>query len=145
MTHISTGKFTVSSWNETTVHQADDETIDMGGVAYPARGFTRADVEYDYHGDVSGHGVEASLIAYNRESSAPTMAFLAFDGSIDGHEGSLVLRSVGEHAGMEVSGRLDIIPGLGTGGLANATGYAEIEISGHSDDGYPITFHYDLN
>lgn len=145
MTHTAIGKFTVTSWDEKTVYQADDETIEMGGAHYPARGFTSATVEYAYTGDVAGRGVESSLISYNGEHAAPTLGFLAFEGSIDGHEGSVVLRATGEHAGMHVTGRLEIVEGLGTGGLANARGYAELEIAGHSDDGYPITFHYTLD
>lgn len=144
-TQTVSGNFRVNTWSETPVYTRDDRTIDISGVAYPAHGFTRADVTYHYSGDVSGTGTLAYLIAYIEDAEAPTIGFEAFDGSIDGHEGSLVLRHHGTHDAAGVRERLDIVDGLGTGGLANMSGHAEIVIAGHSDDGYPITFHYSMS
>ncbi|MGV9670577.1 MULTISPECIES: DUF3224 domain-containing protein [unclassified Gordonia (in: high G+C Gram-positive bacteria)] len=143
-THTATGTFQVTAWSETPVYTRDDRTVEISGVAYPAHGFTRADVSYDYSGDVHGTGTLAYLIAYIEGTEAPTLGLQAFEGSIDGHDGTLVLRHDGSHDAIGVHERLDIVDGLGTGGLADMRGHAEIEIAGHSDDGYPITFHYSM-
>jgi hypothetical protein len=143
-THSATGRFTVTSWDESPVYTTDEETIEISGITYPARGFTRAQVSYAYSGDVGGTGTVAYLIAYISGQAAPTVGFQGFEGTIDGHEGGLVLRHSGEHDDAAVRERLDIVPGLGTGGLADMRGYAEVELAGHSDDGYPITFHYSM-
>lgn len=39
---------------------------------------------------------------------------------------------------------MEIVPGLGTGGLENMTGTAHIDLAGHSDDGYDFTLEYEL-
>lgn len=143
-THTATGTFQVTSWAEDKVYTVDDRTVEIGGAQYPARGFSRADVSYAYSGDVTGTGRLAYLIAYIEGAAAPTVGFEAFEGSIDGHDGSLVLRHDGEQDAQGVRERLDILAGLGTGGLETMRGYAEIDLSGHSDDGYAITFHYTL-
>lgn len=140
--HTATGHFRVTAWDEQTVASSDDETIEINGLTYPARGFTRADVAYHYDGDVEGTGLVAYLIAYRAGSTAPTVGFQQFTGSIDGHEGTLVLQHSGHHDTAAVRERLEIVEGLGTGGLAGMTGHAEVEIASHSDDGYPVTVHY---
>ena len=144
-THTATGTFTVTGWDERTVYQIGDETVEMGGMSFPARGFTRAEVSYRFDGAVSGTATESSLISYIGDERAPTMSFVAFEGTLDGHDGTLVLQSAGDHHGMDVTARLDIVAGLGTGGLENARGHAEYRLAGHSDDGYPITFHYRMD
>ncbi|GAC69295.1 DUF3224 domain-containing protein [Gordonia soli] len=143
-THTATGTFTVTSWSEEPVYTADDETVEVSGMPYPARGFTRAAVTYSYAGDVSGTGTIGYLIAYIAGQSAPTVGFQGFEGTIDGHEGTLVLQHSGEHDATAVRERLEIVPGLGTGGLADMRGHADVELAGHSEDGYPITFEYSM-
>lgn len=143
-THTATGRFQVTAWDERTLATSDDETVEISGTTCPARGFSRADVTYAYSGDVEGTGLVAYLIAYRAGATAPTTGFQQFTGSIDGHDGSLVLQHVGEHDAGSVRERLEIVEGLGTGGLAGMTGHATVEIAGHSDDGYPVTVHYRL-
>lgn len=144
-THIVSATFKVTSWTEEKVYRIDGRTVEISGVAYPAHGFNRADVGYSYQGDISGTGTLAYLIAYIEGADAPTVGFEAFEGSIDGHEGSLVLQHNGFHNMAGVHERLDIVEGLGTGGLATMSGYAAIEIAGHSEAGYPITLHYTMS
>lgn len=143
-THSVTATFQVISWNEEKIYTTDDRTVEISGVTYPARGFSRADVAYSYQGDVTGTGTLAYLLTYIEGADAPTAGFEAFEGSIDGHEGSLVLRHNGFHNATGVHETVEIVEGLGTGGLAAMRGHAEIDLAGHSDDGYPITFHYTM-
>jgi hypothetical protein len=67
-----------------------------------------------------------------------------FTGSIGGHQGSCVFRHVGRQDAGSVSGRLEVVPGMGTGELATLAGEAELAIAGHSDDGYELVLSYDL-
>lgn len=144
-THTATATFQVASWSEEKIYTVDDRTVEISGVAYPAHGFSRAEVTYTYDGDaITGRGQLAYLIAYIENAKAPTVGFQAFEGTIDGHEGSLVLAHNGTHDASGVHERLDIVVGLGTGGLAAMRGHAVIEIAGHSDTGYPVTFHYTM-
>ncbi len=144
LTHTAEGAFSVASWTETKVYQVDDETIEISGVEYPARGFNRADVGYTYTGAVEGSGQLAYLLGYIKGQQSPAVGFEAFTGSIDGHEGSLVFSHNGYHDEKGVHERLDIVEGLGTGGLATMSGYAEIHIEGHHES-YPIVVHYRMS
>ena len=142
-THTATARFTVASWDESTVVDLDGDTTAADGSACPKRGFSRADVDYAYTGSIDGTGTVAYLIAY-RPGRAPVTGFERFEGSIDGHDGSIVLQHLGEHDADGVRATVSIVEGLGTGGLETMTGEATIEIAGHSDDGYDITLAYDL-
>ena len=141
--HTATARFTVASWDESVVVDIDGDTEGPDGARYPSRGFSRADVTYAYSGSMDGTGVLAYLISY-RPGHAPVTGFERFEGSIDGHDGSIVLQHVGEHDPEGVRATVSIVDGLGTGGLETMSGEATIELAGHSDDGYEITLAYDL-
>lgn len=141
--HTTSGTFTVKSWDEKVLVDIDGDGTEINGVTYPKRGFSRADTTYAYSGDIEGHGIVAYLISYN-PAFAPVSGFERFEGSIDGHDGSLVFQHVGDHDAEAVRATLTIVEGLGTGGLETMKGEARIELAGHSDDGYDITLSYDL-
>ncbi|MFW0789821.1 DUF3224 domain-containing protein [Gordonia sp. CPCC 205333] len=143
-THTVTGTFSVTGWNETKIYAVDDETVTISGTDYPARGFNRADVTYAYSGDISGAGQLTYLLGYVKGSDSPTVGFQAFTGSIDGHDGSVVLQHNGFHNEEGVHERLDIVAGLGTGGLSTMIGHAEVNIVGHHES-YEITLHYSMS
>lgn len=142
-THTTTARFDVTSWTEEIVVDIDGDATERNGVQYPKRGFSRADVGYTYTGSIEGTGTIAYLISY-RPGHAPVTGFERFEGSIDGHDGSLVLQHVGEHDAEGVRATLTIVEGMGTGGLENMTGEASVNLAGHSDNGYEITLSYDL-
>ena len=133
----------VKSWDETVIVDIDGESTEINGVSYPRRGFSRADTTYAYSGDIEGTGTVAYLISYN-QGFAPTSGFERFEGSIDGHDGSLVFQHLGDHDERAVRATLTIVEGMGTGGLEGMRGEATVELAGHSDDGYDITLHDDL-
>jgi hypothetical protein len=141
--HTTTARFTVSSWDEKVIVDIDGDATEVNGVAYPRRGFSRADVAYTYTGSIEGSSVLAYLISY-RPGAAPVAGFERFEGSIDGHDGSLVFQHVGEHDAEAVRATLTIVDGLGTGGLETMTGQATVDLSGHSEEGYEISLSYDL-
>lgn len=141
--HRATCRFTVASWKESAYVDIDDEGTTMGQMYYPKRGLTRAEVGYSYTGDVEGTSTLAYLIAYKADA-APVLGMEQFTGSVDGHEGSLVFQHIGSQDAGSVSAHLEVVPGMGTGGLESLRGEAELSIAGHSDDGFEMVLSYDL-
>lgn len=54
------------------------------------------------------------------------------------------MQHTGDQDADGVRATLQVVEGMGTGGLGSITGEASVEIAGHSDDGYAITLTYDL-
>ena len=141
--HTATCKFKVASWSETAYVDIDGEGTRVGELYYPKRGLSKAEVSYAYSGEVEGTGTLVYLIAYKADA-APVLGLERFTGSVGGHEGSCVFRHVGSQDAGSVSARLEVVPGMGTGGLESLVGEAELAIAGHSDDGYELVLSYDL-
>lgn len=139
----SKGTFSVTSWSETAFVDIDGARTTAGDAYYPNRGLSRADVTYTYAGDIDGVSTVAYLISY-KKGAAPIVGFERFEGSIGGHDGSCVLRHTGTHTGEGVEARVEVVPGMGTGGLVDLRGEAELRIAGHSDHGYEFVLAYDL-
>lgn len=142
--HQAVCRFVVASWTESAIIDIDGEGATFGESYYPTRGFSRAEVTYRYSGDIEGTGALTYLIAY-RTGEAPTLGFERFEGSIGGHDGTCVLRHIGSHDGASVGGQVEVLAGMGTGGLSGLRGEAELKIAGHSDDGYELVLDYDID
>lgn len=142
-THKATGKFNVASWSENLDIDIDGEGTTIGDAYYPNRGVTRAEVRYSYTGDIEGTSTVAYLIAYKTDA-APVLAIERFEGSIAGHEGTCVVQHVGKQDQGSVSEHLEVVPGMGTGGLTDLRGAADVSITGHSEDGYDLVLAYDI-
>ena len=143
-TKKATCRFDVASWKEQVFVDIDEgEGTTAGEMYYPKRGLTRAEVEYSYRGDVEGRSTLVYLIAYKADA-APVLGLEQFTGSVDGHEGSFVFRHDGSQDAGSVTARLEVVPGMGTGGLEGLRGEAELRIAGDSDDGYELVLSYDL-
>jgi hypothetical protein len=141
--HKATTTFDVAAWSETLVTDIDGEGITAGDNYYPNRGVTRTEVRYTYTGDIEGTSTLVYLIAYKADA-APVFGLERFEGSIDGHEGSCVFRHVGQQDKGSVSAHIEVVPGMGTGGLESLRGEADLSIAGHRDDGYPLTLSYEI-
>ena len=142
--HEAIGRFDVASWSEQVYVDIDPgEGTTAGETYYPRRGLTRAEVGYTYRGDLEGSSTLTYLIAYKADA-APVLGLEQFTGSVGGHEGTCVLRHTGTQDAGSVTARLEVVPGMGTGGLEGLRGEAELTIAGHSDDGYEIVLRYDL-
>jgi hypothetical protein len=142
-THKASGSFDVASWSEGVVVDIDGEGITAGDNYYPHRGFAKAEVSYTYTGDIEGTSTLVYLIAY-KPDAAPVLGLERFEGSIGGHEGSCVFRHIGSQDKGSVSARIEVVQGMGTGGLDTLRGEADLAIEGHSDDGYPFVLSYDI-
>ena len=141
--HETTSRFTVASWKEDLYVDIDGEGTTAGEAYYPKRGLTHAAVGYAYSGGIEASSEVHYLITYKGDA-APVLGFEQVTGSVDGHEGSFVFRHVGSQDAGSVSAHLEVVPGLGTGGLEGLTGEAELTIAGHSEDGYELVLRYDL-
>ncbi len=142
--HEAISRFDVTSWSEQVYVDIDPgEGTTAGETYYPRRGLTRAEVGYTYRGDLEGSSTLTYLIAYKADA-APVLGLEQFTGSVGGQEGTCVLRHTGTQDAGSVSARLEVVPGMGTGGLEGLRGEAELTIAGHSDDGYEIVLRYDL-
>jgi Protein of unknown function (DUF3224) len=140
----ATCRFDVASWKEQPYVDIDEgEGTTAGETYYPKRGLTHAEVGYTYRGDVEGTSRLAYRSAYKGDA-APVLGLEQFTGSVDGHEGTCVFRHVGTQDAGSVSARLEVVPGMGTGGLEGLRGQADLRIAGHSDDGYELVLSYDL-
>ncbi|MBA8823604.1 hypothetical protein FHX42_000933 [Saccharopolyspora lacisalsi] len=139
----ATCKFTLVSWAESLVADIDGAGTTAGDAYYPDRGVTRAEAGYSYGGDIRGTGALVYLIAY-KAGAAPVLGLERFEGSIGVHEGSCVFRHVGSQDEGSVSARVEVVPGMGTGDLADLRGEAELSVAGHSEDGYELVLSYDF-
>ena len=136
-------RFTVASWSEDLLVDIDGEGTKAGDAYYPNRGFSRAEVSYKYTGALDATSTLTYLIAY-RPEGGPVVGFEQVTGSLDGHDGSFVLRHTGSQDAGSVTARLEVVPGMGTGGLESLRGEADLRIAGHSEDGYELELRYDL-
>lgn len=141
--HKAAARFNVTSWTEHLVVDIDGEGTTAGDAYYPNRGLTRAEVQYTYEGEIEGTSTLTYLIAYKADA-APILCFERFEGSIAGHEGTCVFQHTGHQDKTSVSAHLQVVPGMGTGGLETLRGEAEVTIAGHSDTGYELTLIYEL-
>ena len=141
----TTCRFQVTSWKEQAYVDIDEgEGTTAGDMYYPKRGLTHALVEYAYTGDVEGTSTLSYLIGYKADA-APVLGLERFTGSVDGHDGSFVFQHIGSQDAGSVSAHLEVVPGMGTGGLEGLRGEAELRIAGQSEDGYELVLSYDLD
>jgi hypothetical protein len=140
----ATCTFVVASWTEKAYVDIDGEGTTAGEMYYPRRGLSHAEVGYTYTGDVEGSSTLAYLIAYKPEGG-PVLGLEQFTGSIGGHEGSCVFVHTGGQDAGSVTAHVEVLTGMGTGGLEGLRGGAELKIAGHSEDGYELVLSYDLD
>ena len=141
--HEVTCRFNVVSWSETLVTDIDGEGTKAGDAYYPNRGVTQTEVRFAYQGDIEGASKSVGLIAY-KQDAAPVMSLERFEGSIGGHEGTCVFQHVGSQDQGSVTSHVQVVPGMGTGGLENLRGEANLTIAGNSEDGYELVLSYDI-
>ncbi|MFC9836967.1 DUF3224 domain-containing protein [Rhodococcus sp. NPDC127530] len=141
--HSARGKFSIASWSESVIVDIDGEGTTAGDTYYPARGATRATVAYSYSGDIEGTSTVVYLIAYKTDA-APVLGLERFEGSIGGHDGTCVFQHIGSQDQGSVSARIEVVPGMGTGGLIDLCGSADLSIAGPGDNGYDFVLSYDV-
>ncbi|NYI06817.1 DUF3224 domain-containing protein [Allostreptomyces psammosilenae] len=103
------GSFTFADWDEQPVTEVE------GGPKV-----ARATVTNTYTGRIEGVGKAIYVMVYVTEGVGRYTGWEQITGTLDGRSGSFVLRQEGEFEGETVNCRWSIVPGSGTGELAEA-------------------------
>ena len=128
-----TTKMRIASWEETPVEEFDDGSK-----------LTRALVRLSDGADGLASGSAAMLAYYRPDGTSSFVTVMRLTGILDGRAGSFVLRGEGAFDGTTASGRMTIVAGSGTGGLARISGTCE-SASTHADYPFmPLTLAYEL-
>jgi hypothetical protein len=142
MSTETTGRFMPTGWDESVIEDVDGEGETKNGTYYPSRGVTTAKVTFRYTGDIEGTSATTYLFAYrdSKAGHADIIGYERFTGTIDGREGSCVLRHTGSFEDGAVAVHVEALPGLGTGDLADVAVSGEVSMAGPPpEDGYELT------
>jgi Protein of unknown function (DUF3224) len=128
-----TTKMRIASWDETPVEEFEDGSK-----------LTRALVRLSDGADGLASGSVGMLAYYRPDGTSSFVTVMRLTGILDGRAGSFVLRGEGAFDGRTASGRMTIVAGSGTGGLARISGSCE-SVSTHADYPFmPLTLAYEL-
>ena len=128
-----TTKMRIASWDESPVEEFGDGSK-----------LTRAQVRLSGGGEGLTSGSMAMLAYYRPDGTSSFVTVMRLTGVLDGRAGSFVLRGEGAFDGTTASGRMTVVAGSGTGGLAGLSGACE-SVSTHADYPFmPLTLAYDL-
>ncbi len=103
--------FQVQGWDEQPYAERDS-----GGK------LTEAKVQQAVSGDIEGSSDVRWLMAYSAADRAEFVGIQVVSGTLEGREGSFVLRSVGTFDGSQAVGELTVVDGSGDGDLAGIRG-----------------------
>ncbi|HET8640367.1 MAG TPA: DUF3224 domain-containing protein [Pseudonocardiaceae bacterium] len=110
------GEFEIASWDESTYQELDGE-----------RKLTRASVKQRFSGGIEGSGSVEWLMCYGMDGTARFVGMQYVNGSLDGHQGSVVFETVGDFDGKRAKGLWVVVDGSGTGDLTGLRGEGEFE------------------
>src|SRR5215510_12245052 len=106
-----TTKMRIASWDELPVEEFDDGSK-----------LTRAQVQLSDGEQGLASGSVGMLAYYRPDGTSSFVTVMRLTGILDGHAGSFVLRGEGDFDGTTASGRMTVVAGSGTGGLAGIGG-----------------------
>jgi Protein of unknown function (DUF3224) len=103
-----------------------------------------ATMEKEYSGEVTGRSATIFTSAFDPDLGVGTyVAMEAFEGSLDGHEGTFAFVHSASTTGTDrANAYFLIVPGSGTGDLAGITGTGALEVD--ADGTHRMTFDYAL-
>jgi predicted dehydrogenase len=110
-------KFECTNWEESAYAEA------TGG---PKIG--DAKMTFRYSGVLEGEGKSAGLLIYTADGSGTATGAEFFTGRVNGREGTVILETTNTFDAEGVTGTFRIVPGTGTGELADATGHGAYEM-----------------
>lgn len=131
MSTFANATFTVESWDEKPIHEAEGTTK-----------LTRVSAVVSYRGDLEGEGRVEYLMSYRQDGSATFLGMERFSGGLAGYEGSFVLQHLGTFAEGTAKSSFSVVPGSGSGKLEKLRGHGEYASTGCDT---PITFQYDID
>ena len=133
MTVTLTTKMRIDDWDESPVEEFGDGSK-----------LTRAQVRLSDGEDGLASGSVGMLAYYQPDGTSSFVTVMRVTGILDGRAGSFVLRGEGAFDGTTASGRMTVVAGSGTGGLAGLSGTC-VSASTHADYPFmPLTLVYEL-
>lgn len=123
------GAFQITGWQEETY-------AELGG----NRKLTQAEVKQTFTGDLEGEGSVRWQMAYREDGTADWLGMQQVEGSLGGHRGTFVLRSVGTFDGDRAAGEWAVVAGSGTGELQGLTGHGMMEAPMGHEASYSLDF-----
>jgi hypothetical protein len=128
-----TTKMQIASWDESPVEEFGDGSK-----------LTRAQVRLSGGEEGLTSGSLGMLAYYRPDGTSSFVTVMRLTGVLDGRAGSFVLRGEGTFDGTTAGGRMTVVAGSGTGGLAGLSGACE-SVSTHADYPFmPLVLAYDL-
>ena len=128
-----TTKMRIASWDESPVEEFGDGSK-----------LTRAQVQLSDGQEGLESGSAGMLAYYRPDGTSSFVTVMRLTGMLDGQAGSFVLRGEGAFDGTTASGRMTVVEGSGTGGLAGISGACE-SVSTHADYPFmPLALAYEL-
>jgi len=128
-----TTRMRITDWDESPAEEFGDGSK-----------LTRAQVRLADGEDGLASGSAGMLAYYRPDGTSSYVTVMRLTGMLDGRAGSFVLRGEGAFDGTTASGRMTVVPGSGTGGLAGLSGTCE-SVSTHADYPFmPLTLAYEL-
>jgi len=125
----ATGSFRVSDMEEDPYKQLADGAK-----------LTHASGAQAFHGDLEGRGTVQWLMSYRPDGTAHFVGIWHVTGSVDGHDGSFAIESIGEFDGQRSRGTWAIVDGLGEGDLAGLSGSGSFTAPGGADATYELDY-----
>ena len=128
-----TTKMRIANWDESPVEEFDDGSK-----------LTRAQVRLSDGQQGLASGSVGMLAYYRPDGTSSFVTVMRLTGILDGRAGSFVLSGEGTFDGTTASGRMGVVTGSGTGGLARISGTC-VSVSTHADYPFmPLTLAYEL-
>jgi hypothetical protein len=113
----SMNKFECTKWDEVAYAEAEN-----GAKVGDAK------MTFVYTGVLEGEGKSAGLLLYTADGSGTATGAELFTGRVNGREGTVILQTTNTFDAEGVTGTFKIVPGTGTGELADATGGGAYEM-----------------
>jgi hypothetical protein len=132
MTTLQT-KLRIGDWDESAVEEFED-----------GRKITCAHVRLRDGVDGLDSGSAIMLAFYRPDGTSDYVTLLHLFGRLDGNEGTFALRGEGGYDGTRATGRMSVVPGSGTGGLAGISGSCLSESTQSDYPFMPLILNYQL-
>lgn len=110
----ATGSFTVKSWDENTYSELGESSK-----------LTKATITFALEGDLKAEATWDAVMYYRPDGTAVFTGFQQMTGTLEGRDGSFVVRADGDYADGEARTHWQVVDGSGTGALAGLTGSGE--------------------
>ena len=125
------GTFELKNWDEKPYNELENVPK-----------LTHAIVAQEYRGDIEGEGTLDYLMVYTSDDTASFVGLERIIGRVGDRTGTFVLQHTGTFAGGIASVSYTVVPGSGTGDLANLSGQGSYS-TGHVQP-HPFSLDYSL-